>query len=48
VVDEAYACAWFDDSIHPIAKTDFRPADPARTSGTTGKYSDTTAWVKVS
>jgi type 1 glutamine amidotransferase len=48
VVDEAYACAWFDDSIHPIAKTDFRPADPARYLGNNWKYSDTTAWVKVS
>jgi type 1 glutamine amidotransferase len=48
VVDEAYACAWFDDSIHPIAKTDFRPADPVRYLGNNWKYSDTTAWVKVS
>lgn len=48
VVDEAYACAWFEDSVHVLARTDFRPADPARNLGPNWKYSDATAWVKVS
>jgi uncharacterized protein len=48
VVDEAYACAWFEDSVHVIARTDFQPADPVRYLGNNWKYSNATAWVKVS
>jgi uncharacterized protein len=48
VVDEAYACAWFEDSVHPIARTDFKPADPVRYLGPNWKYSNLSAWVKVS
>ncbi|HKY23198.1 MAG TPA: ThuA domain-containing protein [Vicinamibacterales bacterium] len=48
LIDEAYACAWFEDSVTPIARTDFRPADPARYLGTKWPYSNLSAWVKVS
>lgn len=48
VVDEAYACAWFEDSVHPIALTDFKPADPVRYLGNNWKYSNLSAWVKAS
>jgi uncharacterized protein len=48
VVDEAYACAWFEDSVHVIARTDFNPANPVANLGPNWKYSNATAWVKVS
>ena len=48
IVDEAYACAWFPDSFHVLATTDYMPADPEKNLGQNWKYSNATAWVKVS
>jgi hypothetical protein len=47
VTDEAYACHWFEDSVHPLARTDFQPADPTKNLNPKVKYSNLAAWVKV-
>ena len=47
VVDEAYACHWFEDSVHPLARTDFVPADPSKNLDPKVKYSNLAAWTKT-
>ena len=47
VTDEAYACHWFEDSVQPLARTDFQPADPTKNLNPKVKYSNLAAWVKV-
>ena len=47
VTDEAYACHFFDDSVHPLARTDFQPADPTKNLNPKVGYSNLAAWVKV-
>lgn len=47
VVDESYACHWFEDSVHPLARTDFVPADSTKNLNPKVKYSNMAAWVKT-
>ena len=47
VTDEAYACHWFEDSVQPLARTDFQPADPTKNLNPKVKYSNLAAWVKM-
>ncbi len=47
VTDEAYACHWFEDSVQPLARTDFQPADATKNLNPKVKYSNLAAWVKV-
>ena len=51
IVDEAYLCPIFEDSVHPLLRTDFKPVDTAfvgreRTQGHP-PGSNLTGWVKV-
>jgi uncharacterized protein len=48
IQDEAYVCAYFEDSVFPVARTDYMPADPEKNLGPKFKYTNMTAWVKVS
>jgi len=48
VTDEAYACAWFPDSVKPILTTSFAPPDPLVNLNPKRPYSNLAAWVKVS
>jgi type 1 glutamine amidotransferase len=47
VTDEAYACHWFEDSVIPLARTDFQPLDPTKNLNPKVKYSNLAAWVKT-
>lgn len=47
ITDEAYACHWFEDSVHPLARTDFQPTDPTKNLNPKVKYSNLAAWVKT-
>ena len=48
VTDEAYACAWFEDSVHPLLRTDFAPPDPLVNLNPKRKFSNLAAWYKSS
>jgi len=48
VRDEAYACAWFPESVHPLATTSFVPPDPRVNLNPKRQYSNLTAWYKAS
>lgn len=48
VTDEAYACAWFPDSVKPILTTSFSPPDPLVNLNPKRPYSNLAAWVKAS
>ncbi|WP_419813719.1 ThuA domain-containing protein [Glacieibacterium sp.] len=46
--DEAYACAFFEDSVHPLLRTDFTPPDPLVNLNPKRKFSNLSAWYKSS
>ena len=48
VTDEAYACAWFPESVHPLVTTDFAPPDPLVNLNPKRPYSNYAAWYKAS
>jgi len=49
IVDEAYLCPMFEDSVHPLLRTNFKPTASAFTPGQAGHPdgSNMTAWVKT-
>jgi type 1 glutamine amidotransferase len=48
VTDEAYACAWFPESVKPILTTSFTPPDPLVNLNPKRQYSNLAAWYKAS
>ena len=48
VTDEAYACAWFPEAVHPILTTSFTPPDPLVNLNPKRPYSNLAAWYKAS
>jgi type 1 glutamine amidotransferase len=48
VTDEAYACAWFPDSVKPVLTTSFAPPDPRVNLNPRRQYSNLAAWYKSS
>lgn len=48
VTDEAYACAWFPESVHPLLTTSFAPPDPRVNLNPARQYSNYAAWYKAS
>jgi type 1 glutamine amidotransferase len=48
VVDEAYSCAWFPESVKPILTTSFTPPDPLVNLNPRRSYSNLSAWYKAS
>ena len=48
MTDEAYACAWFEDSVHPLLRTSFKPEDPTKNLNPSWPYSNLAAWYKAS
>jgi type 1 glutamine amidotransferase len=47
IVDESYSCPMFEDSVHPLLRTDFVPADHNRNLAAGWKYSNLAGWVKT-
>ena len=47
IVDEAYNCPIFEDSVHPLLRTDFTPKDVALNLNPKSKFSNLAAWVKT-
>ena len=47
IVDEAYSCPMFEESVHPLLRTDFTPADHDRNLNPKMPFSNLTAWVKT-
>lgn len=47
ITDESYNCHFFEDSVHPLARTSFKPADPARNLNPKVPVSNLSAYVKV-
>jgi uncharacterized protein len=48
ITDEAYACAWFPESVHPLLTTSFVPPDPLVNFNPKRSYSNLNAWYKAS
>jgi type 1 glutamine amidotransferase len=48
ITDEAYACAWFPESVHPLLTTSFVPPDPLVNLNPKRPYSNLNAWYKAS
>ena len=48
VRDEAYACAWFPEVVHPLLTTSFAPPDPLVNLNPKRQYSNLSAWYKAS
>jgi uncharacterized protein len=47
ITDEAYSCPMFEDSVHPLLRTDFVPAEHDRNLAANSKYSNLAGWVKT-
>jgi uncharacterized protein len=47
VIDESYSCPVYEDSVHPLLRTDFVPADHNRNLAPNWKYSNVVGWVKT-
>jgi type 1 glutamine amidotransferase len=47
IVDEAYSCPMFEESVHPLLRTDFAPADHDRNLNPKMPFSNLSAWVKT-
>jgi len=47
VTDESYSCPMFEDTVHPLLRTDFVPADHNRNLAASWKYSNLAGWVKT-
>ena len=48
IVDEAYSCAFFEDTVHPLIRTDFKPVDHDKNLNPKWPFSNLAAWWKVS
>ena len=48
VTDEAYACAWFPESVKPFVTTSFSPPDPLVNLNPKRQFSNLAAWYKAS
>ena len=48
VTDEAYSCAWFPESVHPLLTTSFTPPDERVNLNPKRQFSNLSTWVKVS
>jgi type 1 glutamine amidotransferase len=46
IVDEAYSCAFFEDSVHPLLRTDFKPTDHDKNLNPKWPFSNLAGWVK--
>ena len=46
IIDESYACPYYEDSVIPLLRTDFKPADHNRNLSPNWKYSNLAAWAK--
>ena len=46
MIDEAYSCPMFEDTVHPLLRTDFVPADHNRNLNPNWKYSNLAGWYK--
>jgi type 1 glutamine amidotransferase len=46
VVDEAYSCPMFEESVHPLLRTNFVPKDHDLNLNPKFKYSNLAAWYK--
>jgi type 1 glutamine amidotransferase len=47
IIDESYSCPMFEDTVHPLLRTDFVPADHNRNLNPNWKYSNLAGWVKT-
>jgi hypothetical protein len=47
IIDESYSCPYYEDSVTPLLRTDFKPADHNRNLSPNWKYSNLAAWVKT-
>jgi len=47
IVDEAYSCPMFEDSVHPLLRTDFVPKEHDLNLNPKTKFSNLAAWVKT-
>ncbi len=47
IVDESYNCPIFEDSVHPLLRTDFTPKDVALNLNPKSKFSNLAAFVKT-
>ncbi len=47
IVDEAYSCPMFEESVHPLLRTDFAPKDHHLNLNPKTKFSNLAAWVKT-
>jgi len=47
ITDESYSCPMFEDTVHPLLRTDFVPADHNRNLAASWKYSNLAGWVKT-
>ena len=47
IVDEAYNCPIFEESVHPLLRTDFSPKDVSLNLNPKAKFSNLAAWVKT-
>ena len=47
IIDESYACPYYEDSVIPLLRTDFKPADHNRNLSPNWKYSNLAAWAKT-
>lgn len=48
ITDEAYSCAWFEDSVKPLLRTDFKPTNLPAKLNPARQYSNLVAWYKAS
>jgi type 1 glutamine amidotransferase len=46
IIDESYSCPYYEDSVIPLLRTDFKPADHNRNLSPNWKYSNLAAWAK--
>jgi type 1 glutamine amidotransferase len=47
IVDEAYSCPMYEESVHPLLRTDFVPKDHDLNLNSKTKFSNLSAWVKT-
>jgi len=47
IVDEAYNCPVFEDSVTPLLRTNFAPKDVSLNLNPRSKFSNLAAWVKT-
>jgi type 1 glutamine amidotransferase len=47
ITDESYSCPMFEDTVHPLLRTDFVPANHNLNMAASWKYSNLAGWVKT-